>query len=103
MQDADHLPPWISHVVAIVFGAGGLQFLRAWLESRRIENKDVRTVLLDRIRALEESVVRLAEDRARLMENLRQMILDHQDCQRKLDGQHSDTPCPVRTEPGQPG
>jgi len=52
----DYMPEWLKYVLTLVMGAGGVHYLRAVLENRRLANKDFREVMLDRIRELERVV-----------------------------------------------
>ena len=53
------LPTWITHLVTLVLGAGGVAWLRIVLENRRLMRKDFRETLLERVRELEQVVARL--------------------------------------------
>ena len=53
LQDPTALPESVKLVISAVLGAGGVGFLRTWLENRRLGKKEFRETLLDRVRELE--------------------------------------------------
>lgn len=52
----DYLPESFKLILSAVLGAGGVAWLRVWLENRRLSKKEFRETLLDRIRELEKII-----------------------------------------------
>lgn len=52
----DELPETLKLILSAVLGAGGVAWLRVWLENRRLGKKEFRETLLERVRELEKII-----------------------------------------------
>jgi len=69
----EYIPAWLQHVLAVLFGAGGVKMVSVLVENRRLGKKEFRETLMERIEHLESELqglntllLRRTEDVARL-------------------------------------
>jgi len=63
-------PGWGHTLIVLLLGAGGARLLDVWLENRRLEKKDYRETLSNRIEALENDIDRCHARSAELQERV---------------------------------
>lgn len=80
----DYLPDWAKYLIATVIGAGGLHWFRAWLENKRLERKEFREILLDRIRELESVVACLQKRMGNLRVEMAHLEVENRQLKREL-------------------
>ena len=89
IPESDYLPESVKLVLASVFGAGGVVFLRVWLENRRLSKKEFRETLLDRVRELEKVIGNLQTRMGNLRVEMAHLEVENATMRRELG-------CPAR-------
>ena len=88
LPDSD-LPDYIKLTLSAVFGAGGVAFLRTWLENRRLGKKEFRETLLDRVRELEKIIAHMQVRMGNLRVEMAHLEVENEHMRRELG-------CPAR-------
>jgi len=94
IPDSDYLPETVKLVISAIFGAGGVAFLRVWLENRRLSKKEFRETLLDRVRELEKVIGNLQTRMGNLRVEMAHLETENKQLKRERDA------CEVRNHPG---
>lgn len=89
LPETDYLPESVKLILASVFGAGGVAFLRVWLENRRLSKKEFRETLLDRVRELEKVISSMQVRMGNLRVEMAHLEVENNTMRRELG-------CPVR-------
>ena len=80
----DYLPESLKLVLATIFGAGGVAFLRVWLENRRLSKKEFRETLLDRVRELEKVIAHMQKRMGNLRVEMAHLEVENMQMRRQL-------------------
>lgn len=80
----DYMPDWAKYILTAVLGAGGAHWLRVYLENRRLQNKDFRETLLERIRELEKVVASLQTRMGNLRVEMAHLEVENKQLKRQL-------------------
>lgn len=81
----DGLPQWLTPIVTLVLGAGGVHWFRVFLENRRLSKKEFRETLLDRIHELETVVAQLQVRMGNLRVEMAHLEVENKQLQRQLE------------------
>lgn len=80
----DYLPEWAKYGLSLVVGAGGVHWLKAILENRRLAKKEFRETLLERIRELEKVVASMQVRMGNLRVEMAHLEVENAQMRRKL-------------------
>ena len=91
MQLDDSFPQWLTTLITLALGAGGVQVLKVWLENRRLGKKEYRETLLERVRELEAVISRMQKRMGNLRVEMAHLDVENQYLRKQLG-------CPERGE-----
>ena len=86
------MPEWLKTVITLALGAGGVQWMRVWMESRRLGRKDFRDTLLSRISELESVVGSLQARMGNLRVEMAHLEVENANLKKALAERDDDAP-----------
>ncbi len=86
----EYMSPWVTSIVSLLFGAGGVHWFKVYLENKRLSKKDFRDTLLARISDLEANQSRMQIRMGNLRVEMAHLETENKQLRRELDQQNED-------------